>query len=106
MVEGEFAISIGIITFMFFLALALPFLNEDLGLGAQEIDTSNLEGDVRAGLGDDTDVSDISALTIVFSVAKMFFWSYSFLPLWAVSIHILLRVFLLLILIKYIPFVG
>lgn len=86
----------GIVVIFILLGTVLPFIKSELeGGGTSSIDTDSLTEDID----DETDFTSISALTILFSIAKMFFWTFSDVPL-IIDLVVLtpMRVFLGLIL--------
>lgn len=106
MAEGDIGIIAGILTIMFLLAFIIPFIQDAFNISGSTISTDNIESGIEGSLGDSTDVSTLTAFSVVKSLVVMFFWTYSFLPLWVQLFHLIMRIVLLLLLIKYIPFVG
>lgn len=106
MAEGDIGIIAGILTTMFLLAFIIPFVQDAFGESQTSISTDNLENNIGQGLGDETNYNTLTAFSLLKSVVLMFFWTYSFLPVWLQVMHLIIRVILVLLCLKYIPFVG
>lgn len=74
---NDVSIGLAIITFFIFTGVLLPFVADDLGDNRPRVDVESLEGD----LGEEIEsVSSINAFSVLFSVAKMFFWTFGDIP--------------------------
>ena len=105
---NDVSIAAGIITVFVLIGLLLPFVEAEFSGQSTTFNGSNnvndISGDISDNIGDGPNA--VGALTIVGSVAKMFFWTFGALPFWLDAIFVVFRIVLVLILVKYIPFVG
>jgi len=105
--KGVTGISTALIIITVFVSLGtlLPFIQQDLN--DPNISSALTTGLTQEVSQDSGDLTSVSALEIVKSVAKMFVWSFgSIPPLIDAVIFIPMRIALVLILVQYLPFVG
>lgn len=68
--------------------------------------SSNDIDDLKSELGDNAGSSALTAGNILFSIAKMFFWTFGTIPGWLDSIFLIPRMYLLVYGISKLPIVG
>jgi len=98
----QLGFAIGIIMTFVLLGVALPFVNSAFG-SQTNVNIDDINTDISGGV---QELEATSALAIVKSVVKMFFWTFGDLPFWLDAIFVVFRIALVLILIQYIPFIG
>lgn len=91
---NDISIAWGIITVFILLGVLLPFVNEAYDTSSGIINTENLETAVGENV---ENASAITAFTILFSVLKMFFWTFGDLYFWLDAIFVIFRIMLALI---------
>lgn len=96
-------VAIGIIAVFIIIGTALPFIQRDFGSDIITTQTDDIITEVSQESGQ---LNSVSALSIVFSIVKMFFWTFGDLPVWLDTIFVIFRLALVAILIQYLPFVG
>lgn len=71
------------------LGLVMPFINDGLSqVGGGEYDLDTLESE----LGTEAQDSDINVATVIFSIIKMFFWTFGALPFFLDGVFLIFRV--------------
>ncbi|KKN55963.1 hypothetical protein LCGC14_0577050 [marine sediment metagenome] len=80
----------------------LPFIQASFNEPVTQFDTDQLSDSAE----DTASASDVNAFDIVFSVLKMFFWTFGDLPFWIDLFFVIFRIHAFLLLITYIPLVG
>ncbi len=95
--------AIGIMSVFVMIGVMLPFIQADFDSPEILNQTDDFEDEISQGSGE---LNAVSALGIVKSVLKMFWWTYGDLPFWLDIIFVIFRIALVLILIQYLPFVG
>ena len=104
---NDIHIATGIIGFMFFVAFLMPSLQTEFGFGVTNISQTSIDDNINPELTENIQtISSVKQLSIVGSIATMFFWTYTFLPAWVQLFFLVIRIVIILILAKYIPFVG
>ncbi len=104
---NDISIASGIITVFILLGVFLPFINSSLSVQSPSVNTTSIQTNVGQDVANiDGSFTTVSGLKIIVSVLKMFFWTFGDLPFWLDAIFVILRIILVLILIKYIPFIG
>jgi len=103
---NDISIATGIIGFMFLVALIIPQIQAEFFLTQTTLGTDIIEDNINPELSNEFGVSNVKQLSIVGSVATMFFWTYTFLPVSVQMFFLVIRIVLILVLAKYIPFVG
>jgi len=101
---NETHIFVGIISVFIVLGIFLPFIgtafNDDSLVSNP--DGLNLGDDIpEEGLGE-----SLSMGTILFSVLKMFFWTFGNLPVWLDSIFLIPRIILAVLIVRWLPVIG
>ena len=89
---NDISIAWGIITIFILIGVLMPYINDafDTDTGVPNI------GGLEENVGEDAEnVSTLNAFTILFSVLKMFFWTFGDLPFWLDSIFIIFSRFLM-----------
>lgn len=77
------------IAFLFImLGVLLPYVTSAFNDTTTTINTD----DLSSGIDDETDLTSVTALTLVKSVAGMFFWTFGALPVWLDAILLVFRV--------------
>ncbi len=78
------------------LGLVMPFINEgfDEAGGSYNIDT------MKSELGAEAQDSDINVATVIFSVVKMFFWTFGTLPFFLDGIFMIFRVWFIVSIVR------
>lgn len=77
------------ITFIFLmLGVLLPYVTSAFGDTTTTINTD----DLASGIDEETDLTSVTALTLVKSVAGMFFWTFGALPFWLDAILLVFRI--------------
>lgn len=104
---NDVSIASGIIMVFVMLGVLLPFINNAFEVEGSNLNTGSIEENVGNEFDDvDGSVSTVGGIKIIVSVLKMFFWTFGDLPFWLDGIFSVFRIVLVLILIKYIPFIG
>ena len=106
---NDIHIATGIIGFMFFVAFLMPSLQTEFNIGnPTNFSQQAIDKNIIPQLSDDTgSLSSVKQLSIIGSIATMFFWTYTFLPVWVQLFLLVIRIVLVLILAKnFIPFLG
>lgn len=91
---NDISIATGIITLFVLLGLALPFINSSFNETVTTNNVTTLENQIGEDINNTT---SINAFTVLFSVLKMFFWTFGALPFWLDGIFVILRIILALI---------
>ncbi len=90
---NDISIIWGIITVFVALGILLPFINEAYGETSANINIDNFESSVSKTV---ENASTINTFTVIFSILKMFFWTFGDLYFWLDGIFVILRVMLAL----------
>lgn len=84
----------GIITVFVLIGVFLPFINEAYDVDSDTMNVDNIETSVGTDI---ESASTISVFTVLFSILKMFFWTFGDLYFWLDAVFIIFRVMLALI---------
>jgi|SRR3972149_6847938 len=86
---------------MIFIAVgaSLPFVNAEFGDSSTDFNTEDLQTDLNDQI---TDVTSVSTTTVLFSIGKMFFWTFGSLPLFLELFFTVFRILLALLLYRQI----
>jgi len=109
MANNDIGIIIGILGIMIFLAFFMPYFQTSFNQKTVSYNIDGIENSISAELSDPVNTGitqSVTAWNIVGSLLTMFFWTYTFLPIWLQLVFFLMRIALVLLLIKYIPFIG
>ena len=83
-----------IISIFILIGITIPYINSEFGQSISTPNVDTLEGDV----GDDmVDSGTVTIFSVLFSVGKMFFWTFGSLPFWLDAIFVIFRIILALI---------
>jgi hypothetical protein len=88
---NDISIITGIVTIFIFLGVLLPYVNAEFGVSSDNMNIDNIEKTVGEDIKDS---SFITIFSVLFSVLKMFFWTFGALPFWLDMIFIVFRVIL------------
>lgn len=92
-----------IISIFIILGVWLPFIAIEFDQSVSSGLADGLEVNVGQASGE---LTSVSAIDIVISIAKMFTWTFGILPFWLDGIFLIFRIMLVAIVIQYLPFVG
>jgi len=90
-------IAVGVILAFIMIGTFLPFLDEEFNTTSGNYDVSELEGDIGQ--------SSIGADTILFSILKVFFWTFT-LPIYIEIILVFFKIYLAIYIYRNIRGVG
>lgn len=91
---NDISIITGIILIFLTLGAIMPYINDSFSITSEEINIEKFEDDIAVDIEDE---SRISAFTVIFSIFKMFFWTFGSIPFWFdLTIMLTLRIILIL----------
>lgn len=85
---NDVSIMSGIILLFILMGVLLPYISNDLN-DSQTIYNTD---DIGSNIDNETNLTSITALVLIKSVASMFFWTFGTLPFWLDAIFLSIRI--------------